>query len=100
MDVIEYKGQLKQYFYIPFYTAIVLLFFDVVTFIYNKTMGIFFFLIVCLYFLILIIFYNIFKNKFVHEIIDFATKCSKMQSILIDKFDVPYVLLDLSLIHI
>lgn len=94
MDVIEYKGQLKQYFYIPFYTAIVLLFFDVVTFIYNKTMGIFFFLIVCLYFLILIIFYNIFKNKFVHEIIDFATKCSKMQSILIDKFDVPYVLLD------
>ena len=94
MDVIEYKGQLKQYFYIPFYTAIVLLLFDVVTFIYNKTMGIFFFLIVCLYFLILIIFYNIFKNKFVHEIIDFATKCSKMQSILIDKFDVPYVLLD------
>jgi len=94
MDVIEYRGQLKHYLRAPIYLVAVFVLMDIGMFVYDWRVGATFAGLIVVYFLVLTIFYGMFRKNLSAELLEFATGYAKSQNVLMNNFEVPYALLD------
>lgn len=94
MDVIEYRGQLKHYLRAPIYLVAVFVLMDIGMFVYDWRVGAIFAGLIVVYFLVLTIFYGMFRKNLSAELLEFATGYAKSQNVLMNNFEVPYALLD------
>ena len=94
MDVIEYRGQLKHYLRAPIYLVVVFILMDIGMFVYDWRVGVTFAGLIVIYFVVLTIFYGMFRKSLSAELLEFATGYAKSQNVLMNNFEVPYALLD------
>ena len=94
MDVIEYRGQLKHYLRAPIYLVAVFILMDIGMFVYDWRVGVTFAGLIVIYFVVLTIFYGMFRKSLSAELLEFATGYAKSQNVLMNNFEVPYALLD------
>ena len=96
MDSLKYTGKLKQYFLAPLYLVFVLIAIDAGLYFYDIKAGAVFSSIIIIYSLCLVVFYSIFRKKLAIELINFGTRYGTIQKEMLNKFHIPYAILDLS----
>lgn len=96
MDSLKYTGKLKQYFFAPLYLVFVLVAIDAGLYFYDIKAGAVFSTIIIIYSLCLGVFYSIFRKKLAIELINFGTRYGTIQKEILNKFHIPYAILDLS----
>lgn len=94
MNANEYQGNVKKYLQVPLYMIIVFIIGTVFVYFYNPTIGIIATMVVIVYGIIALILYR--KNVLVlaNEVVTIATSYATMQKEFLEKFQLPYALLD------
>lgn len=94
METLKYKGKLKRYLQAPLYMIIVFLAGNVGLYFYQVKLGMITSVFVLLYTIAVSVFYRMNIAKLNEEIVDFATHYGTVQKELLDKFKIPYALMD------
>lgn len=96
METIKFNGKLKLYLMLPIFMSIAFVAGVGLAFSYSVEIGLLMAGIFAVYLVVVLVFYNLCKNRFAAEIVDFATHYGTVQSEIIHKFNVPYAILDSS----
>lgn len=96
MDSLKYTGKLKQYFLAPLYLIFVLIGIDTGLYFYDIKAGAVFSIIIAIYAICLGLFYSVFRKKLEIELINFGTRYGTIQKEMLNKFHIPYAILDMS----
>lgn len=91
---IKLKGHLKNYLYWPLLLTPLLAAMNIPLYWVSREAGVMLSLFVFIYFLVMLIAYNINKPVLVNELINFATQYGTVQKKLLNEFEIPYALLD------
>ena len=94
METLQFNGKLKRYFQAPLYMIFVFLAGDIGLLFYNIRIGAVTGVFVLLYAAIVLVLYRVIMVRLNEEIIHFATHYGTVQKELLDKFQIPYALLD------
>ena len=94
MNHIEFKGRLGKYFLLPQIMTIVFAVGTIYLFTVNRQLGLASALITILYFIVSVGIYHANRRAFSEELINFATSYGTMQKEFLDRFQLPYALLD------
>ena len=94
METLQYNGKLKRYFQAPLYMIFVFLAGDIGLLFYNIRVGAVTGVFVLLYAVVVLVLYRMILVRLNEEIIHFATHYGTVQKELLDKFQIPYALLD------
>lgn len=94
METLKYKGKLRCYLQAPMYMIIVFIAGNIGLYFYQVKLGMITSAFVLLYAIAVSVFYRMNIAKLNEEIVDFATHYGTVQKELLDKFKIPYALLD------
>ena len=96
METLKYKGKLKRYLQAPLYMIIVFIAGNIGLYFYQVKLGMITSAFVLIYAIAVSVFYKLNIARLNEEIIHFATHYGTVQKELLDKFQIPYALLDAS----
>ncbi len=96
METIKYTGKLRRYFRAPMYMILFFIVGDVFVFFQSKKASVIIAIGIVIYALLIHWFYRVCEVRLSEEIINFATHYGTVQKELLDKFQLPYALLDCS----
>ena len=93
-STIKLRGKLRTYMYLPMLLTLLLVIMNIVIYTRDTTSGMMFSGFVVVYFLIMLFSYNRNKPALANEMINFATQYGMVQKHLLNKFEIPYALID------
>ena len=96
METLKYKGSLKRYLQAPLYMIIIFIAGNIALYFYQIRLGLVVSAFVLIYTIAVLIFYRLNLARLNEEIIQFAVHYGTVQKELLDKFQVPYALLDIT----
>lgn len=94
METLKYKGKLKRYLQAPMYMIIVFIAGNIGLYFYQIKLGMITSAFVLVYAIAAGVFYKMNIARLNEEIVHFATHYATVQKELLDKFQIPYALLD------
>lgn len=94
MDALEYQGGVKKFLQVPLYMIIIFVIGTVFIYFYNVTIGVIVTGIVIIYGIVALLLYRRNVRKLAEEVVNIATNYATMQKEFLEKFQLPYALLD------
>ena len=94
METIKYTGKLKWYFQAPIYMIALFVIGDVLVYFRNIKYGAVITVCIIIYAIVVLLLYHSCAARLNEEIIHFATHYGTVQKELLDKFQIPYALMD------
>lgn len=94
MGTLNYKGALKNYLQAPLYMIIIFIIGNIAFYLYNLKLAMAISVFVLIYSIAVLLFYYHNQARISEEIISFATRYATVQKELLDKFQIPYALMD------
>ena len=94
MDELSYKGKLKWYMAAPILVTPLFLLGNIYVYLYDLEAGLIMTGVIVLYVLVMLLFFLRFRRRMGEAIVDFAVRYGTVQKELLDKFQIPYALLD------
>ena len=94
METIKYTGKLQRYFRAPIYMIILFVAGDVLVYLQNIKAGALVSVCIIIYAAIALWYYRTCAARLNEEIIHFATHYGTVQKELLNKFQIPYALMD------
>lgn len=94
MDALEYQGGVKKYLQLPLYMIIVFAIGTIFIYFYNTTIGVIATVIVIVYGIVTLVLYRKNVKTLAEEVVTIATSYATMQKEFLEKFQLPYALLD------
>lgn len=94
METIKYTGKLQRYFRAPIYMIILFVAGDVLVYLQNIKAGALVSVCIIIYAAIVLWYYRTCAARLNEEIIHFATHYGTVQKELLNKFQIPYALMD------
>lgn len=91
----SWDGKLKSYLEWPIFVIILLLIMDIAIFACSKRAGLIAVLFTCIYLIVIVTLFFIYKPAVMKELVSFAAQYSQVQRQMLEDFGIPYGLLDI-----
>lgn len=91
---VKFNGKLKSYLEWPIFMIFLLIIMDIVVFLINVKAGIVVSAFTCLYLVLLVILFFIYRPPVMKELVSFASQYGQVQRQILEDFAIPYGLLD------
>ena len=91
---VSWGGRLKSYLEWPIFVVVLLVIMDVAVFACNKRAGLIALLFTCIYLIVMIALFFVYKPSVMKELVSFAAEYGQVQRQMLEDFSIPYGLLD------
>ena len=91
---VSWGGKLKSYLEWPIFVIILLIIMDVAIFACSKQAGLIALLFTCIYLIIIVALFFVYKPSVMKELVAFAAEYGQVQRQMLEDFSIPYGLLD------
>ena len=93
-EEVSWNGRLKSYLEWPIIIIILLLPMDIAIFACDKRAGLIAVLFTCIYLVIIVVLFFVYKPAVMKELVSFAAQYSQVQKQILEDFGIPYGILD------